>query len=68
MFFFKELGMNVLNIIIMKPLNQNKMEVIILIIVIFGFVLDRLDASSIIKNQGQILKKIEEINKKLKSE
>ncbi len=44
------------------------MEVIILIIVIFGFVLDRLDASSIIKNQGQILKKIEEVNNKLKSE
>lgn len=52
----------------MKPLNQNKMEVIILIIVIFKFVLDRLDASSIIKNQGQILKKIEEVNNKLKSE
>ena len=56
------------NNIIMKPLNQNKMEVIILIIVIFGFALDRMDASFIIKNQGQILKKIEEINKKLKSE
>ena len=44
------------------------MEVIILIIVIFGFVLDRMDASFIIKNQRQILKKIEEVNNKLKSE
>lgn len=44
------------------------MEVIILIIVIFGFVLDRLDASFIIKNQRQILKKIEEVNNKIKSE
>lgn len=44
------------------------MEVIILIIVIFGFVLDRMGASFIIKNQRQILKKIEEVNNKLKSE
>ena len=44
------------------------MEVIILIIVIFGFVLDRMDSHFIIKNQGYILEKIEEINKKLKSE
>lgn len=41
---------------------------IILIVLIFGFVLNRIELSIINKNQKFILDKIEEIHKKLKSE
>ena len=51
-----------------KPLNQNKMEGIIVVVLIIGFVLNRIELSIINKNQRFILDKIEELNNKLKSE
>jgi len=44
------------------------METIILIILIIGFVLNRIELSILNKNQRFILDKIEELNNKLKSE
>jgi hypothetical protein len=44
------------------------METIILIVLIIGFVLNRIELSILNKNQRFILDKIEEFNNKLKSE
>jgi len=44
------------------------METIILIVLIIGFVLNRIELSILNKNQRFILDKIKELNNKLKSE
>lgn len=51
-----------------ESINQNNMEGIIVVVLIIGFVLNRIELSIINKNQRFILYKIEELNNKLKSE